>query len=260
MEAIFDSLGHPIYITNGHKGYIIKWKLIVPICKKWSQNRDPDMSRVDEMIEYYKKGGYILSMIHLAEIKGEGIVCYDGNHRRELFDKCCDDFTTCIVDVMFNTTQNEIYKAFNNINKSVQLPAIYTEEGKDDIKVKDEILQLVRHYETKYKAFLSTSARCHAPNFNRDTLTDNIYNIYKSFNSIVSVEEIGRLLEQLNFEYSQGRICHPHSYYDVLPPKTSLLLEKCRKYNFWLFMEKTIPFEHVKKLADYQSQEKLISL
>jgi hypothetical protein len=239
MEAIFDSLGQSIYKINGHKGYMIQWKLIAPFCKKWSRNRDPDMERVKEMVEFHHKGGYIPRMIHLAEIKDEGIVCYDGNHRKEVFNICNDEAIMCVIDVMFGATQNDVYKAFNNINKSVQLPAIYVEEGNDDNNVKAEIVKLVKEYETKHKPFLSTSARCHAPHFNRDTFTDNIYNIYKSFSNAVSIEQIGKALIKLNNEYAHGRLCRPHSVY-----KQSLL-DKCKKQNMWLFIEKTIPFEHV---------------
>lgn len=241
MEAIFNSLGQSIYNINGHKGYMIQWKLISPFCKKWSGNREPDMERVNEMVEHHHKGGYIPRMIHLAEIKDEGMVCYDGNHRKEVFNICYDEAVMC-VDVMFDASQNDVYNAFNNINKSVQLPAIYTEESNDDNNVKVEIVNLVRQYENKYKPFLSTSSRCRAPHFNRDTLTDDIYSIYKSFGKSVNIEQIGKLLDKLNHEYSQGRLCRPHSFYK------QHILDKCKKHNMWLFIEKTIPFEHVEKM------------
>lgn len=244
MEAIFDSLGQSIYNFNGHKGYMIQWKMIAPFCKKWSRNRDPDIERVNEMVEYYHKGGYIPRMIHLAELKDEGIVCYDGNHRKEVFNMCNDETVMCVVDTMFSATQNDVYKAFNNINKSVQLPAIYIEEPRGENDVRVEIIKLVKEYETKYKPFLSTSARCHAPHFNRDTFTDNIYNIYKSLGNVVKIEQIGTLLEMLNNEYAHGRMCRPHSVY-----KQSTI-DKCKKHNMWLFIERTIPFEHIEKLLD----------
>jgi hypothetical protein len=231
-----------VYNFNGHKGYMLKWKLIAPLCKKWSRNRDPDMERVTEMHDHQTKNGYIPKMIHLAEIKEEGVVCYDGNHRREVFNMCNDDELVCIVDVMFDTTQNEVYKAFNNINKSVQLPAIYVEEHNEDNSVKIEILKLVKKFETKYKVFVSASARCHAPNFNRDALTDNIYEIYKSLRQTVSIDQIGKLLSKLNVEYSRERLCRPHSLY-----KPSVI-EKCKAQNLWLFVERTIPFDHVEKV------------
>ena len=119
MEAIFNSLGKELYSVNNHKGFIINWSLISPLCKKWSRNRDPDMTRVDEMIHFYNNGGYIPKIIHLAEVIGEGIICYDGNHRKEVFNKVNDENNMCIVDIIFNASQNDVYKAFNNINKSL---------------------------------------------------------------------------------------------------------------------------------------------
>lgn len=235
MEAIFDSLGKSIYNIKGHKGYMIQWKLIAPFCKKWSRNRDPDMERVNKMVEHYHKGGYIPKMIHLAEIKDEGMVCYDGNHRKEVFSICLDEKVLCVVDVMFNATHNDVYKAYNIINKSIPLSV-------SDNNIKVEIIKLVTHYETKYRSFLSTSSRYHAPHFNRDAFTHNIYSIYKSFGKSVSVEKIGKLLDKLNYEYSQGRLCRPHSVYKPH------ILEKCKKHNLWLFIEKQIPFEHVDKM------------
>ena len=96
MEAVLSQLGKSIYDCNGHNGFIIRWKLVAPFCKKWSRNRDPDMERVNEMIDHYHKGGYIPRMIHLAEIKDEGVVCYDGNHRKEVFNICNDETLICV--------------------------------------------------------------------------------------------------------------------------------------------------------------------
>ena len=243
MQALIDSLGPTLYSHDSHTGYMIKWKLIAPLCKKWSRNRDADMERVREMVEYHHKGGYIPRMIHLAELNDEGLVCYDGNHRREVFNACSSDKDImCVIDVMFGATQNDVYKAFNNINKAVQLPAIYIEEANNENNIKADILKLVKEYETKYRAFLSASARCHAPNFNRDGFTDNIYSIYKALGCVIGIEQIKNLLERLNTEYAQGRMCRPHSVYK------HVVVDKCKKYNMWLFIEKTIPFEHMEQL------------
>lgn len=242
MEKVFDSLGTILYKNGNHKGYLLPWKRVAPLCKKWSRNRDSDMCRVDEMVKYYQIGGYIPNMIHLADLNGEGIVCYDGNHRREVFNKLDDD-VICIVDIMFDAHQNDVYKAFNNINKSVQLPAIYLDDMGNSSNVKDEIIQLVKIYETKYKNFLSTSARCHAPNFNRDTFVENIYNVYQKFNGKLDITSIAKLLEKLNDEYSKEKLCRPHSVYK------SHIIEKCKKYNFWLFIDRTISFEHIYRIS-----------
>lgn len=113
---------------------------MVPLWKKWSKNREPDQERVEEMVA---RGGYI----HLAELVGEGLVCYDGNHRREVLKRT----STCIVDVMFHATHDD---AFVNINKGVEVPEIYMEDGDNILQ---EVTALVKTYETRHKPFISVS-------------------------------------------------------------------------------------------------------
>jgi hypothetical protein len=244
MEKTFKSHGKLIYDIDGHKGYLIEWKFVSEFCKKWSKNREPDQERINEMVAFFKNGGYIPRMIHLAETVEEGMICYDGNHRKEVFNICYQQNCTCIVDVMFSATQYDVFKNFTNINKAVQLPAMYIDESPFENTKTNDILKLVKQYEQKYKMFLSTSPRCHAPQFNRDNFTDNLYSIYKAFGESLSIEQIGKLLEKLNDEYSRGNICKPHSSY-----KTSIV-EKCKKHNFWLFIDKTIQFEHLERVLN----------
>jgi len=202
------------------------------------------------MAEYYDTGGYIPRIIHLAELEGEGLVCYDGNHRREVFNLLNDDSIECLVDVIFNASEQDVYNAFNNINKAVQLPAIYL-ENQTDLVVKEQIINLVREYETAYKPFLSSSARCHAPNFNRDLFTDNLFQIYQSLEN-VSIEQIADALKRLNEEYSNSVTEQSHS--ECVGIKINAnnykksVVDKCKKYNFWLFIDKVIPSNHIKFL------------
>lgn len=247
MEHLIEKVGSRIYTDKKHTGFLISSRYLSALCKKWSKNRDPDMERVQEMIDFHKAGGYIPKMIHLAHVSGEDkLVCYDGNHRRELLNKLVDEDIMCIVDIMFNATESDVYNAFININKSIALPEIYI----DDLhasSVKNEIMELVRTYSMQYSQFHSTSARYRSPQFNRDVFADNVFDIYKAFNGSVSVSKIEKLLTALNSEYAAGRLCRPHSTY------SDKVIGKCTKHNFWLFLEKTIPFEHVYKLAQEKS-------
>lgn len=249
MEYLFNKLGKHLYASNSHNGYFIEWKNISPLCKKWSRNRDPDINRVNEMIEYHINGGYIPKIIHLAELEGEGLICYDGNHRRNVFDKINENIE-CIVDIIFNASQTDVYNSFNNINKSVQLPAIYLDDNMNSSSVKLEILDIVKYYEDKYKQFISTSSRCRAPHFNRDNFVDNIYDIYTSLNCLVNIKCITKAFEILNIYYSKEELCRPHSCYN------KNIIDKCKKYNMWLFIDKTIPVEHIKKILD-KTKDKL---
>jgi len=147
MESILKSFATQLYSTGTHTGYLLKFKHIGPICKKWSKNRDPDPSRVNDMVEYYKKGGYIPKVIHVAELPGEGLVCYDGNHRREMLHTLDDETLECIVDVMFNASHEDIFESFESINRAIDVPEIYLD---DSLNIKDDVLELVKKYETKY--------------------------------------------------------------------------------------------------------------
>lgn len=238
MDVVLQTIGKQIYHDGNHFGFLVKWKLIVPLVKKWSRNREPDMERVQEMLDFHVKGGYIPKLIHLAELQDEGLICYDGNHRREVLNRS-DCNVECIVDVMFGASPRDVYIAFNNINKSIQLPAIYLEDVHDDASIRNDIIALVKTYERDYKSFLSTSSRCHSPNFNRDTFVDNVHNLYKSFNKTLTIAQIAVLLKKLNEKYAQGELCRPHSLYK------SHVIDKCKKNGLWLFLERYVPFEHV---------------
>jgi hypothetical protein len=131
----------------------------------------------------------------------------------------------------------------DNINKFVQLPALYLDQS---IEIKDQIITLVKKYEKEYKTFLSTSSICQRPNFNRDCFASNIDEIYKYFDNKISIDEITTLLIKLNDNYSKA----DH-------PKANLKLKKNAKYNFWLFLdERIITCFHIKILS---IQKNLIS-
>ena len=189
------------------------------------------------MRRFHAAGGYIPRMIHLAHVRDEGLVCYDGNHRRHVFNEDGDDLT-CIVDVMFDAQPSDVYAAFNNLNKAVQVPAIYLE----DSSVKEEILALVKTYEQDHRAFLSASSRCHCPNFNRDSFIDDVDAIHAYFNGALSIPEIGALLKRLNTAYSNASMGRAHTSFKPAA------LDKCRKHNFWLFLERHISPQHIEAL------------
>lgn len=236
MESIINTFGTEIYREKNHVGYIVLVKHMIPLWKKWSKNREPDMERVEEIIS---QGVYIPKFIHLAELEGEGLVCYDGNHRREVLRRLVDDNLMCIIDVMFNATHDDVYEAFMNINKGVEVPEIYLE---DTNNIKNDVMELVKSYETKYKTFISVSSKCRAPHFNRDVFTENITKIYQYLQGQKTIQQIGELLEKLNQEYSRGHMCKPHGTYK---PN---VIEKCKKHGLWLFLEREVSPEHVERM------------
>jgi hypothetical protein len=249
MLETLTKLGENINIENQlHKTFIVDFSVISPIVKKWSRNRDCDPIRVKELYDFYLGGGYIPKILHLAELKdSKTLVCYDGNHRREMFDNLSIDQKKfkIIIDVIFNATERDIYESFDNINKSVQLPTIYL--GNEVCDVLPQIKKLVRTYEKRYPSLMSSSARCIRPHFNRDFLIDNIHDLYKSLNenedSKITIGKLGNILEQLNDKYSKGEMCKSHSCFK------RTVVNKCQQSGLWLFIEnRSVVITDIEKL------------
>lgn len=225
-----------LYDNNNHQGFLVDWTIVNKLITKWEHNRDVDTVRVKEMLEFHKSGGYLPRMIHVANIEGTpSLLCYDGNHRREVFNKL-DDWTFFVVlDVHFAQNEKDIFEACANINKSIQLPPVYLE----DSRIKSQIVKIVEKYAKSYPELCSSFPRCNRPNFNRDTFTTNIYDTYTAHEAKYSISMIAKGLTKLNVMYSKGRMCRKHDLYTVK------VINKCKKSNMWLFLERIIDPYHV---------------
>lgn len=204
-----------------------------PLLKKWKYNRDPDPSRVQDIIAQAQEGAYIPKIFHAAEVDGH-LSCYDGNHRREALDFLKYQ-ANVLVDVVFDANHAMIRDLFTNINKAVQVPDLFIDT--DDHKVRLEILEAVKYFAETYPMFVSPSNRCRAPNFNRDNLVDFLYHTWKRFENRVSVEQIKQALLRLNEKYCKdtfGKGSYP-----------AMVSKKCNEHHFWLFRERSIPFESI---------------
>lgn len=240
MEVLFNSLGTQLIKRGRHITFLVDWNVVKPIVKKWSRNRDPDMERVTDLLTHVSNGGYFPPMLHVADLEGEGLVCYDGNHRREALNAIANP-PKVIIDLLTTASQKDVYDAFEALNKSVQVPAIYFDEPSiNTSNVREEILALVKKYESKFKSHVSPSARCHAPQFNRDMFVDNLYKIWTTLDGCLNVHELENGLDTLNNMYSQERICRPHSAYK---PK---VVQKCLETGLWLFIDREIPVDHLR--------------
>lgn len=168
----------------------------------------------------------------MAYVEGEGLVCFDGNHRREALSRMewGDEFSV-FLDVLLNATPRDIFCCFDALNKSVQVPLVFV----DDNNVREVVLGAVREFELLYKPFVSTSSRCHAPNFNRDAFVDALYDMYRSLEGKYSLPEIIAALHHLNREYGNGKF----------GPTRHNIKDKCDKHSFWLFRERRINTDHV---------------
>jgi len=186
--------------------------------KMWKFNRPPDTTRISEINEAMKKNNRMDGLINLAFIPHEGLVCYEGNHRRLALEG--NDFVV-FIDVLWDVTDERVAEEFRRLNKSVSVPELYISETDATIKV--EIEQLVKEFIKKFPDHVSSSVKNQRPHFNRDNLTDQILTIQKEL--MIPVSQIASKLYALNDRLA-------------LQDKTKLtdsIKKKCEKSGLWLF-------------------------
>ena len=248
-----DTVGTRIMDDERHVLYSVEWSLVRCLLKPWSGNREPDMERVREIHEALEAGVFVPKMLLVADAGSDGLLCYDGNHRREAFNMYAngDRPLTVVVDILRSAAHRDIVACFRNVNKSISVPEVFlTDEveggsgGVGQGAVKEALRALVREYETTYKPFLSASARCHAPHFNRDAFMDALFTIYTSQNGHYNVSEIQAALRVVNERYKDGMWGRPHEEF------RAAVREKCQKHGMWLFAERGLSREHVLKALE----------
>lgn len=227
---ILKKTGTLLYDIDEHQGYLVPVSIMNNIVKSWSKNRQLDINRVNELIHHLKQNGWIPPIIYVAEIPIEGLVCYDGNHRREAYRLISPfhDKQNIILDIL--KKPSEIYKSFNNINKSVPLAQIDLLMDQDSAKIRLELDNLMKEYEKEYPAFVSSSIRCNTPNFNRDNFKDQLYRFIEKKDFHVSVKTIKDGLKILNNAYSKDLRINSN-----IKNLRLNLKNKCTDNNFWLF-------------------------
>lgn len=233
MQTILETVGTLVYKEDDHCVYKLSWSKASPLMKKWKYNRDPDPSRVHDMIEQVQNGIFVPKVFYVAEVD-DFLACYDGNHRREVLDFLRYEGEV-LLDTVFQCNHAKIRELFVNLNKAVQVPDLFIDT--DDHRVRLEILDVVKYFAETYPAFVSPSNRCRAPNFNRDNLVDFLYHTWKRFENRVSVEQIKQALLRLNEKYCKdtfGKGSFP-----------AMVSKKCNEHSFWLFRERVIPFESI---------------
>jgi len=191
--------------------------------KVWKFNRPPDMARVEEIRETMKVNNRMDGLINIAYITHEGLVCYEGNHRRLALEG--NEFVV-LIHILWDVTDEQVTEEFKRLNKSVSVPELYISET--DATMRFEIEQLVSDFRKKFKDHESASARHARPNFNRDNLTDQILRLQKEL--MLPIAQVSARLYALNDKYS-------------LQDKSKLsdsIKKKCEKSGLWLFAWSTV--------------------
>ena len=229
MEAVLNRLGTPIGIVQaGVVLYAIEWEHIAPLVCQWSRNRAPDPARVESLVAHIAAGGYVPPLMHFAELKGEAapLACFDGNHRRESYARAGP--RSVIAAVRFSATPEQVEADFRAINSGVSVPELYTRAAGGPPR--EELLALAGSYVAAYPRYVSGSAHCTAPHFNRDVLVDNLDALCRALTIDTATLAVG--LKQLNDALAAGRLT-----LKPLQAYPARAVEKCRAYGLWLFLD-----------------------
>jgi hypothetical protein len=161
-----------IHQTNIYKIYCISLQKLIKKYNiiNWHLNRNVDSTRIENISQTITltDNTMIPGMI-CGWINGNNLEIYDGFHRFS----ACKDYKNmkCIIKIMVCDIDKIIYD-FKNINKSISVPFIYTEENsKKKISVCESV---VKKLCDKYPHNISSSRSPQRQNFNRDACIDMI--------------------------------------------------------------------------------------
>lgn len=167
--------------------------------QRWEYNRPPDMEKVNSIKQSIHDNTFVHGIIYIAEMN-DRLVCYDGNHRREALLNFKSG--NIVINFLRNATDKIIEKRFRNLNLSTPVSDLYLDDPNTTNDIKISIQDCVKKLSTNYKQFNSFSSRCKRPNFNRDTLTDYLYQICKNHSLLLKSDEIYNILIKINEKYS----------------------------------------------------------
>ena len=186
--------------------------------KQWKYNRPPDMTRIPEIHDWMRQFHRMDGVLNLAYIQGEGLVCFEGNHRRLALDGLDIPVMT---DIVWDATDESVRHEFFRLNKAVSVPELYVSETPATMRV--EMEDAVAQFRKKYSSMESTSGKPQRPNYNRDKLMDELMRLQKEL--VIPVGELMNRLYGLNEAYSNKD----------KSKLTDKMRQKCENSGLWLF-------------------------
>lgn len=186
--------------------------------KQWKFNRPPDFTRIPEIRDWMSQFRRMDGLLNLAYISGEGLVCFEGNHRRLALEGL--DIPV-LVDIVWNATDETINHEFRRLNKAVSVPDLYVADTSASLRV--ELEDAVAEFRKRYSSMESNSGRPQRPNYNRDKLTDEFTRLHKEV--MIPVDELMTRIYALNDTYASKD----------KSKLTEKIRQKCEASGLWLF-------------------------
>ena len=253
---------HEILHKYNESHYIIKIQIsdfLNSNIKNWKYNRPPDLVRCIDIAKYiYYSKKPVDSMFYLFFNNiNDSFEIIDGIHRYTALkyikqeNSKSTDFNTpsdlgnnndaswlyqqfIILNIRFNSLEEELIGAFKNLNKSNPVPELYF---RDDVKERKEVIEnIVKNWQTKYKSHFSSSIKPNIPNINRDRFIDLLDKLYNKYDIKLETQYVLEdALENMN-EYIKNNI----------PKKLSnIIIKKCNETGCYLFLYKLEKLEEI---------------
>lgn len=131
--------------------------------------------------------GYVDGVIYLANIENEGLVCYDGNHRRCALMNLPKNYKV-IINILENPTFEVLKEKFRSLNICVHVTELFLNpENKDTHQdMLTKIMDVTEYFCSIWKSHRKTSPNPKRPNFNRDSLQSKIVYIIETENKSIN--------------------------------------------------------------------------
>jgi hypothetical protein len=200
----------------------------------WKHNRPPDPTRVEEIQEYTTRTKLGDGQILLAVVDGK-CVCYDGAHRLCAYRSCFPSGGVQ-VRIIHDSSNEEIRREFERVNRSVPVPELYFSEDEISLHISSLSQNVARGLCETYPSYVSTSRRPRRPNFNRDSFTEELGLVIKGILSNetilgLNVDTIGTWLLEVNQIIQVKHRAGGTGRIRASPT----IIEKCERHKFFLF-------------------------
>ena len=218
--SVFQQFLQPFKIPNTNRYVTTYGKYKELNVNQWKHNRRADLGRVSEIHNWMKQFNRMDGVINLACVGGYGLVCFDGNHRREALKGLDDDFIV-FIDIVWDATDEIVTQEFRRVNQSISVPDLYIEEN--DAIVIANVQNAVSEFIKRFPTHQTNSGRPQRPHYNRDNLTNQLFNLQKERN--ISIADLMTRIYALNDTLA-------------LADKSKLnekVIKKCSTSGLWLF-------------------------
>lgn len=176
--------------------YKCRVKDIVDKLHLWSKNRRPDISRVRKIKTCYSE--FSPNIIYTWKKADGRLYIYDGAHRWEAIKTKPDAHIW--LAVLETPDETVVEREFAAMNSAVPVPELYLQP---DDSVKILIVEFVAGLASKFNKLSSASRNPHKPSFNRDVLTDLLYDALQSETDLNSLSFDTTVLD-LESQYSDA--------------------------------------------------------